>query len=223
MNHFIHPAGQRIVFIGLFAYLILYLAALQAVAYNHYFIYTIGLTGLFLLSFLLLFFRNPKREVIPNSKLVFAPADGRIVAIEEVFEKEYLSQNCLKVSIFMSITNIHVNRYSVSGTIRYSKYHPGRYFIASYPKSSELNEHHSTAIETDEGILVMIKQIAGAVARRVVCYAKNGKKVAQGDDLGFIKFGSRVDIFLPLKTEILIKMNEKVIGNRTVIARFNRY
>ncbi len=222
MRHIIHPAGQRIVFIGLFTYLILYLAAFQVVAYNPYFIYSFGLIGLILLSFLLLFFRNPKREVVPDSKMVFAPADGKIVAIETVFEKEYLSQNCIKVSIFMSITNVHVNRYSVSGTIRYSKYHPGKYFIASHPKSSELNEHHSTVIETADGILILIKQIAGAIARRVICYAKVGEKAIQGNDIGFIKFGSRVDLFLPLNAKILVSMNENVKGNITAIARFNQ-
>jgi len=222
MRPFIHPEGRKIVFVGLFTLAILFFITLRITGFNQYSIFGIGLIAFFTVSFLLLFFRNPKREISPDNKIIFAPADGRIVAIEEVFEKEFLCQMCLKVSIFMSITNVHVNRYSVSGTIRYSKYHPGRYFIASYPKSSELNEHHSTVIETTEGTLVMIKQIAGAVARRVVCYAKNCEQVTQGDDLGFIKFGSRVDVFLPLKTEILIKMNETVIGNRTVIAQFNR-
>ncbi len=221
MRHIIHPAGNRIIFIGTLLFIVLCAAILQLVAYNQFVTCTIGLTGLFLLSFLLLFFRNPKREVIPDSKLVFAPADGRIVAIEEVFEKEFLCQMCLKVSIFMTITNVHVNRYSVSGIIRYTKYHPGSYFIASYPKSSELNEHHSTVIETPQGILIMIKQIAGALARRVVCYAKVGEKVTQGNDIGFIKFGSRVDLFLPLNAKILVSMNQTVNGNITAIAHFN--
>ncbi len=222
MRSFIHPAGQRFIFIGLFVYLIFFLAVLQIADYSWYFINISSFLGIILFSFLLLFFRNPKREVFPDSKMVFAPADGRIVAIEEVFEKEYLSQNRIKVSIFMSITNVHVNRYSVSGTIRYTKYHPGKYFIASHPKSSELNEHHSTVVETPEGILIMIKQIAGAVARRVICYAKVGEKAIQGNDIGFIKFGSRVDVFLPLNAKILVGMNEKVKGNITAIARFNQ-
>jgi phosphatidylserine decarboxylase len=200
---------------------LLFWVILQIADLSCYYFYISGFLGIILFSFLLLFFRNPKREVIPDSKMVFAPADGRIVAIEEIFEKEYLSQNCLKVSIFMSITNVHVNRYSVSGIIRYTKYHPGKYFIASHPKSSELNEHHSTVVETPEGILIMIKQIAGAVARRVICYAMVGEKVIQGNDIGFIKFGSRVDLFLPLNAKILVGMNEKVKGNITAIAHLN--
>jgi phosphatidylserine decarboxylase len=153
--------------------------------------------------------------------VVFSPADGEIVAIETVLENEYFSQNCIKISIFMSVFNMHVNRYPVSGIIRYSKYHPGRFFIACYPKASEFNEHHSTVIENPKGIFIMVKQIAGLVARRVVCYAKEGEQAIQGEDLGFIKFGSRVDLFLPLNTEVLVKLNEKAIGNRTIVARFN--
>ena len=221
MRPLIHPEGRKVVFVVLFALAILFYIIFRITTFDQYSIFAIAIIFLFITSFLLLFFRNPKREISPDNKMIFAPADGRVVAIEEVFEKEFLCQMCLKVSIFMSVTNVHVNRYSVGGTIRYSKYHPGRYFIASYPKSSELNEHHSTAIETADGTLVMIKQIAGAIARRVVCYAKNGKQVKQGDDLGFIKFGSRVDIFLPLSAAVRIKMNEKVKGNKTIIAQLN--
>lgn len=120
----------------------------------------------------------------------------------------------------MSILNVHVNRYPISGVVRYTKDHPGKYFIASYPKASEFNEHHSTVIETPEGLSVMVKQIAGTIARRIVCYAKEGEQAVQGNDLGFIKFGSRVDLFLPLNAEILVKMHEKIIGNITVMANF---
>jgi phosphatidylserine decarboxylase len=150
-----------------------------------------------------------------------APADGKIVAIEEVNENEYLQCKCIRVSIFMSVWDVHVNRYPVSGTIVYSKYHPGKYLIASYPKASEFNEHHSTAIKTTTGLNIFVKQIAGIIARRIVCYAEKGKQVIQGEDLGFVKFGSRVDIFLPPETEILVKLNDKVTGNRTIIAHFN--
>ena len=127
----------------------------------------------------------------------------------------------MKVSIFMSIWNIHVNRYPISGRIIYTQYHPGKYLIARYPKSSELNEHQTVVIEKPGGIKIMLKQIAGTVARRIICYAKQGKHVAQGTDLGFIRFGSRVDIFLPLNALILVQMNEKVKGNRTKLARLN--
>lgn len=221
MRAIIHPEGKKTVSIGIFLYMIL-LAILIITACNPYFSLGFGLLGFILISFLFLFFRNPDRKIrsIDNS-IVFAPADGKIVDIDTVFEKEYLKQDCLKVSIFMSIWNVHVNRYPLSGLIKYSKYHPGKYFIASYPKSSELNEHHSFVLETPEGISILVKQIAGALARRVVNYAKLNKQAIQGDDVGFIKFGSRVDMFLPLNTEILVKINEKVKGNLTVIARLS--
>lgn len=119
----------------------------------------------------------------------------------------------------MSIWNVHVNRYPISGRISYSKYHPGNYFIARHPKSSELNEHQSIGIETPEDISILVKQIAGTLARRIICYAKVRKQAIQGEDLGFIRFGSRVDLFMPLNTEILVKINERVKGNLTIIAR----
>ncbi len=170
--------------------------------------------------FVVYFFRNPYRPIHRDQSIVFAPADGKIVDIDTVYEKEYLKQDCLKVSIFMSIWNVHVNRYPVSGTISYTKYHQGDYFIASHPKSSELNEHQSVVIKMPSGISILVKQIAGTLARRIVCYAKEGKLAVQGQDIGFIRFGSRVDIFLPLNTKIQVKMNEMVKGNRTIIAWF---
>ncbi|SDB79716.1 phosphatidylserine decarboxylase [Bacteroides ovatus] len=179
---------------------------------------TLTIIGCSIFSFMSYFFRNPKRKVPVNNNVVYAPADGKIVALEEVFENEYLNVKCIKVSIFMSMLNVHVNRYPISGVIKYSKYHPGRYFIAYYPKASEFNEHHSTVIETPEGQSVLVKQIAGIIARRIVCYANIGKETVQGEDLGFIKFGSRVDLFLPLGTSIAIEKGEKVKGNNTIVA-----
>jgi phosphatidylserine decarboxylase len=180
-----------------------------------------GFIGIAVLFFTLRFFRNPLRKVIPDNSIVLAPADGKIVAIEEVYETEFLNRECIKVSIFMSVWDVHINRYPVNGRVSYTKYHPGNYFIASYPKSSELNEHQTVVIESPNGIGIMVKQIAGAVARRVVCYAKTGEYAIQGEDLGFIKFGSMVDLFLPLSAEILVSMNEKIKGNITVISRFH--
>ena len=168
--------------------------------------------------FVLYFFRNPKRTVFMDGNAIYAPADGKIVVKEKVFENEYLLSECIKVSIFMSPLNVHVNRYPITGTVVYEKYHPGKYFIASYPKSSELNEHQSVVIEGENGVRILVKQIAGAMARRVVCYAKVGDRASQGDDLGFIKFGSRVDVFLPSETKILVSLHEKVVGNKTIIA-----
>ncbi len=217
----IHKEGQAILIGALIFSMVLYLVIAQITTYDEICEYITGIILILLLCFLTFFFRNPKRRIVANNAHVVTPADGRIVAIEEVYENEYLNSKCICISIFMSVWNVHVNRYPVSGNICYTKYHPGKYLIASYPKASELNEHHSTIIETTNGIRVMVKQIAGAVARRVVCYAKIDKQIIQGEDLGFIKFGSRVDLFLPLNAEVKVKLNEKVKGNRTIIARFN--
>ena len=220
MKTLIHPAGKGIALTGILIYLIAY--ALVAFTAGITWLSTaIGIFLFFIVLFLFYFFRNPTRNFTIDNQIVISPADGTIIAIEPAFEKECLNQECMKISIFMSITNVHANRYPISGTVRYTKMHPGKYFIASYPKASEFNEHCSTVIETPEGISILVKQIAGTVARRIVCYAKEGEKVTQGTDIGFIKFGSRVDLFLPLNTEILVKRGEKVKGSRTAIARLN--
>ncbi|MCX6302127.1 MAG: phosphatidylserine decarboxylase family protein [Bacteroidia bacterium] len=169
--------------------------------------------------FFLFFFRLPARELEPDPGLVYAPADGKVVVIEEAEEKEYFKDKRLQVSIFMSPFNMHSNRYPVSGHIKYVGYHPGNYMVAWHPKSSELNERSTIVIETKPGTEILIRQIAGAVARRIVTYAKENQDVLQGDELGFIKFGSRVDIFLPLGTEIEIPILQQVRANKSVIAR----
>jgi phosphatidylserine decarboxylase len=169
--------------------------------------------------FFLFFFRLPARELEPDPRLVYAPADGKVVVIEEAEEKEYFKDKRLQVSIFMSPFNMHSNRYPVSGHIKYVGYHPGNYMVAWHPKSSELNERSTIVIETKPGTEILIRQIAGAVARRIVTYAKENQDVLQGDELGFIKFGSRVDIFLPLGTEIEIPILQQVRANKSVIAR----
>jgi phosphatidylserine decarboxylase len=169
--------------------------------------------------FFLFFFRLPARELEPDPGLVYAPADGKVVVIEVAEEKEYFKDKRLQVSIFMSPFNMHSNRYPVSGHIKYVGYHPGNYMVAWHPKSSELNERNTIVIETKPGTEILIRQIAGAVARRIVTYAKENQDVLQGDELGFIKFGSRVDIFLPLGTEIEIPILQQVRANKSVIAR----
>ncbi len=221
LNRIIHPAGQALFFIVLISVLIIYSVILIITSCNPYFFVGFGVIGLTVITFMFSFFRNPIRNIIPDNSIVYSPADGEIVFIDTVFENEDLNRECIKVSVFMSIYDVHVNRYPLGGKIRYTKYHPGRYFIARYPKSSEFNEHHSTVIETPEGTPVLVKQIAGTVARRIICYAKEGWQAIQGNDLGFIRFGSRVDLFLPLDAEILVKMNEKVKGNLSVIARLS--
>jgi phosphatidylserine decarboxylase len=180
--------------------------------------------GLLILSFmlyvfLLFFFRWPERTLEPAHGLIYAPADGKVVVIEETDEKEYFKDTRLQVSIFMSPFNVHSNRYPVSGKVKYVRYHPGSNMVAWHPKSSELNERSSIVIETVEGTEILIRQIAGAVARRIVTYAREDQYVQQGDELGFIKFGSRVDIFLPVGTEIEIPILQQVRANKDIIAK----
>ncbi|MBK8562211.1 MAG: phosphatidylserine decarboxylase family protein [Saprospiraceae bacterium] len=172
---------------------------------------------LFLL--VLQFFRNPRREImVADDNLVYAPADGKIVVIEEAHEGEYFNDKRLQVSIFMSPTNVHVNRNPVSGTVNYFRYHPGKYLVAWHPKSSTENERTTLVIDNGEDE-VLLRQIAGAMAKRIVHYVNEGDQVHQGKDFGFIKFGSRVDLFLPLDAKIEVQMGQKVKGNKTVIAR----
>lgn len=173
---------------------------------------------LILLVLILQFFRNPKRNTLPNAKQIIAPVDGKVVIIEEVFEKEYFKDQRLQVSIFMSPVNVHVTRYPISGAVVFSKYHPGKYLVAWHPKSSELNERTTIVVQNETFGEVLYRQIAGAVARRIVNYAKVGATAEQGADAGFIKFGSRVDIFLPVGTPIDVELNQTVRGGEQPIA-----
>ncbi len=179
-------------------------------------------TALITLPLLLLivwFFRDPFRPVIPDDSVILCPADGKIVAIEKTTENEYFKDERLKISIFMSPLNVHINRYPVTGQIVYYKYHPGKYLVAWHPKSSELNERATVVVKNEKYGEILVRQIAGTVARRIVTYAKENDYATQGAELGFIKFGSRVDIFLPADTEINIKLNQKVRGNIDIISR----
>jgi len=174
---------------------------------------------LLLFVLILQFFRNPKRDTTHNPDEIIAPVDGKVVVIEEVIEKEYFKDKRRQISIFMSPLNVHVTRYPISGTVNFSKYHPGKYLVAWHPKSSEENERTTIVVENNTLGEILYRQIAGAVARRIVNYAKKDEKVMKGTDAGFIKFGSRVDIFIPLDMEVTIKLNDKAIGGETVIAR----
>jgi len=176
---------------------------------------------LILFILVLQFFRDPNRKTPINDLSVIAPADGKVVVIEEVEEKEYFNARRRQISIFMSPLNVHVTRYPVNGIVKYSKYHPGKYLVAWHPKSSEDNERTTIVLENEKAGEVMYRQIAGAVARRIVNYAKVGQQVIQGEDAGFIKFGSRIDIFVPLDYEIHVKLNQAVRGGETVIASQN--
>lgn len=181
--------------------------------------WTFLICSLILYVFLIFFFRWPERAIEPDPGLVYAPADGKVVVIEETEEKEYFKDTRLQISIFMSPFNVHSNRYPVSGHIKYVRYHPGNKIVAWHPKSSELNERSTIVIETKNGKEVLIRQIAGAIARRIVTYAKENQDVMQGDELGFIKFGSRVDLFLPVGTEIEIPILQQVRANKSIIAK----
>lgn len=167
---------------------------------------------------ILQFFRNPKRNTILNENTIIAPVDGKVVVIEEVFEKEYFNDKRLQISIFMSPLNVHVTRYPISGLVKFSKYHPGKFLVAWHPKASEENERTTIVIENKLIGEILYRQIAGALAKRIVNYAKPSMQVVQGTDAGFIKFGSRVDIFLPLNASIKVKLNDKVKGGEHIIA-----
>ncbi|PTM07406.1 MAG: phosphatidylserine decarboxylase family protein [Bacteroidetes bacterium] len=174
----------------------------------------------FLVFFVLIlqFFRNPKRHISFNNKHVVSPVDGKVVVIEEVEETEYFKDKRLQVSVFMSPLNVHVTRYPIGGKVVYSKYHPGKYLVAWHPKSSTENERTTVVVENTTFGKVLFRQIAGALAKRIVNYAKENDTAKQGADQGFIKFGSRVDLFLPLDTKIKVKLNQKVKGGESIIA-----
>ena len=169
--------------------------------------------------FIVAFFREPRRVKIHDAELVFAPCDGRVVVTEMVHESEYLDREMLQISIFMSITNVHMNWVPVGGTVEYFKYHPGRFLVAWHPKSSTENERTTTVVRTPDGKEVLFRQIAGLIARRIVSYMKVGAKVELNSVCGVIKFGSRIDILLPKDTELLVEIGDPVVGSQTPIAR----
>ena len=178
----------------------------------------IQIISLLILILILQFFRNPKRNTVISDDKILSPVDGKVVIIKKVFEKEYFKDERLQISVFMSPINVHVTRYPSSGEIVFSKYHPGDYLIAWHPKSSEKNERTTIVLKTKTFGEILYRQIAGALARRIVNYAKVGANAIQGEDAGFIKFGSRVDLFLPLDSKVKVKLNQKVIGGETVIS-----
>ena len=177
-------------------------------------------TSVIFIILILQFFRNPKRVWPVNSNQVIAPADGKIVVLEETVEHEYFKDRRIQVSIFMSPFNVHVNRYPITGEVKFTKYHPGKFLVAWHPKSSTENERTTIVVESEKTGPILLRQIAGALAKRIILYAKKGEKCSQGHDMGFIKFGSRVDLFLPLDAKINIKLNDIVKGGQTIIASF---
>jgi phosphatidylserine decarboxylase len=181
--------------------------------------YVVLSIDIFLIVMVLQFFRNPHREIPVNIQHVLSPADGKVVVIETVQENEYLRTECIKISVFMSPVNVHVNRYPVSGTVAYFRYHPGKFLAAWEPKSSLDNERTTVVVKSEKGT-VLFRQIAGALARRIVWYCKEGDNAMQGAEMGFIKLGSRVDVYVPVQSKVLVKIGQKVLGGITPLAEF---
>jgi phosphatidylserine decarboxylase len=201
------------------------IAIINVVIYYFFFAFVIIVwLGILLSAFLLItilqFFRNPSRTITIHDNHIIAPADGKVVVIEEVTETEYFNDKRLQISIFMSPINVHINRYPISGIVKYSKYHPGLFLVAWHPKSSTDNERTTIVVEHKNGQKVLFRQIAGALARRIVNYAKEGDKAIQGEEFGFIKFGSRVDLLLPTNVKVKVNLQQNVRGRETVIATF---
>jgi phosphatidylserine decarboxylase len=212
-----HKEGTKTILLG-----IIFTATVLLLSDN--FIDTIWLQkllqiGAFLILIIILqFFRNPKRTALIGENQILSPVDGKVVVIEEVYEGEYYKDKRLQISIFMSPINVHVTRYPISGVVKFSKYHPGKFLVAWHPKASEENERTTIVVENNTFGAILYRQVAGALARRIVNYAEEGMQVAQGTDAGFIKFGSRVDLFLPIGTPINVVLNQKAVGGKTIIA-----
>ena len=212
-----HKEGHKIIIFFLSA-TIIDIILLEYFFDDSLIITVIQLLLLTLLVLILQFFRNPKRKTKVDKNHIIAPADGKIVIIKEVLEEEYFKEKKLQVSIFMSPLNVHVTRYPISGKVVFNKYHPGKYLVAWHPKSSTLNERTSIVVKNDYMGEILYRQIAGALARRIVNYAKEDLNVVQGEDAGFIKFGSRIDLFLPLKSNVTVSIGQKVKGGISIIS-----
>ena len=212
-----HKEGHKIILISFFLTSLIVIFSEQI---SNFYIRN-GLQILVVIVFLLIlqFFRNPKRNTNLNDSNIISSVDGKVVIIKKIFEKEYFKDERIQVSVFMSPINVHVTRHPVSGTVKFSKYHPGKYLVAWLPKSSELNERTTVVVNNETFGDIMFRQIAGALARRIVNYSKTGLNVVQGSDSGFIKFGSRVDLFLPLDAKVLVNVGDKIKGGIDVIAK----
>ncbi|MGB1094660.1 MAG: phosphatidylserine decarboxylase family protein [Bacteroidia bacterium] len=215
----LHREGFKIIFITLLV-LTLINFPLEMFFMGEWYTDTVLVLSVIFFILIVQFFRDPHRETPVGDDLIIAPADGKVVVIEEVDEPEYLKTKCRQISIFMSPVNVHVNRYPTSGKVLYEKYHPGKYLVAWHPKSSTENERTTVVVEHPKG-QVLFRQIAGALAKRIVNYAKVGHLARAGVEYGFIKFGSRIDIYLPLECEINVELNQKTVGGETVIARWS--
>lgn len=217
----IHKEGYNIIAV---AFIIASVVVLASYWFLGWGVFTKVLSGVAFVIFALVvrFFRVPKRMLVVDKDMVVAPCDGKVVQVREVVEDEYLNTKCIQISVFMSVFNVHVNYYPVGGKILYSKHHQGAYIVASYPKASEKNERTSIVVETVSGTKVLFRQIAGYIARRIVCYAQPGDQAQQCSQVGFIKFGSRMDVFLPLGSEVSVKVGDNVRACETVMARLKQ-
>ena len=215
----IHKEGYTTIIIAIAFLTIINLISFKLIPFLliHIFILLISLLFFYLI---LHFFRNPERKVLVSNKHIIAPSDGKLVVNEEVFENEFLKEDCVQLSIFMSPLNVHKQWYPVNGKIIYSKNHPGKYLVAWHPKSSIENERSTIVIETENSQKILFRQIAGAVARRICNYAKEGQTVDQNMEAGFIKFGSRIDVFIPKSAKIKVNLNDLIIGGKTILAEF---
>ena len=212
----IHKEGHIIVFVSSLVLVIIYAFTLTV---NEWWTYLVFLISLIVFFGILYFFRVPKRKYIADDQALFSPADGKVIRLEEKVEDEYFDKPMKHLSIFMSPLDVHLNRYPSDGKIVYYRYHPGKYLVAWHPKSSELNERLSQVLKLKDGQQYMLRQVAGAFARRIVCYSLPDQQVQQGDEMGFIKFGSRLDLYLPLHWEVKVKIGDTVKGGITCIAR----
>ncbi|TVZ52089.1 phosphatidylserine decarboxylase family protein [Dokdonia sp. Hel_I_53] len=212
-----HKEGYKIIVITLILITGSLLVANHFLEKNWLFYLIAAILG-FLLIMVLQFFRNPERTGLANPNVVTSPVDGKVVVIEEVYEQEYFKDKRLQVSIFMSPINVHVTRYPIAGKVVFSKYHPGKYLVAWHPKSSTENERTTVVVNTQKFGDILYRQIAGALAKRIINYAEEGQMVSQGDDSGFIRFGSRVDLYLPIGTNLDVKLEDKVVGAQSIIA-----
>ncbi len=213
----IHREGRWIVFITIV--LLLAVVILAGMFLSNQLNYLIAIIAMVVLVMVLRFFRVPRRRPFLDERTISAPCDGKVVVIEKIQQEEFLNGPAIQVSIFMSIHDVHINFFPVEGKVVYTKYHPGRYLLARHPKSSSLNERSSTGINTPSGA-ILVRQVAGYIARRIRCYARTGEASRQGSEMGFIKFGSRLDLFLPPDVEIKVIPGQRVTGGLTPVARF---
>ncbi len=214
----IHKEGRRIVALVLIVLLAINLLVYYFISSNLITTWILGIPSFLIFLFIARFFRKPARKLLTDENTVYAPADGTVLVIEETTEDEFFNDKRIQISIFMSVWNVHINWFPISGIIKYFQYHPGKFLVARLPKSSTENERTTVVIEDKNKREILVRQIAGIIARRIISYAKEGAETKQNSELGFIRFGSRVDVFLPLDADVKVKLGDKTKGTQTIIA-----